>query len=257
MRYASSISHRYPTSQWSGLLEELPQKIASLPETARILGGRNELYKLEHQGIQIAVKRFANKGVWKKFSYRIVQSKARRSYWHSLDLIKAGISSPQPIAWLEIWSGMWLQESYYLCEYVEVRHDATDKGLRCDSGLGSLKLDLISQSIAKMHEADLVHLDLNCGNWLYTQNIEGAWDVQLVDNNRMRKVAVSHSKGASHFVHLQFPEAEMRHLLTEYAKARRMDSGQCIRNYKKRIAVHRLNRRIRDKTRPWRRRLGL
>ncbi|MBK1880356.1 hypothetical protein [Pelagicoccus mobilis] len=55
----------FDAPQWRGLMEEISAKIAALPDSARVLGGRNELYRFEFQGREVVAKRFVNRGLWK------------------------------------------------------------------------------------------------------------------------------------------------------------------------------------------------
>jgi hypothetical protein len=244
-------------SKWAEIVEQLPHEIDRLPPSARILGGRNALFRIDAAGLSCAAKVFENNGPWKKAAYKLSTSKAYRSYHNSLSLISAGVSSPRPVAWREDWDGPWLSKSYYLCERAEVDHDATEPSLHDDSALSREKLKLLALAMAAMHEANLLHLDLNRGNWLYTRDRPGQSALQLIDNNRLRRRKVSPERGARCFLQLDFPHSTVATLVSLYAEARNSDPSICMSSYLRSHSIHRLNRRFRDATRPWRKRIGL
>lgn len=237
-------------------MRDLPETLQKQPPSSRLPGGRNELIRLDYLGQRLAVKRFVNKGLWKKIAYRIESSKAKRSYSHSLALIDAGLHSPQPIAWSELWSGGWLQESHYLCAYLDYEHDASAL-LESDCADREEKLALLGLEIARMHDAGLLHLDVNQGNWLFFRSAEGAWKVSIIDNNRLKKTVVSKRRGVKCLLQLDFDEQLRDRLLLAYARGRGFDFDGCKSILDRSCRRFELKWKIKNTTRPWRRKLGL
>lgn len=246
----------FETPEWDALVEKLPSVIQGQPSSSRLLGGRNELYRLEWAGRNLVVKRFVNKGLWKKLSYRMVSSKAKRSYLHSVALLRAGIRSPEPIAWSEEWAGGWLKESYYVCAYLDFEHDASAL-LEPSCEDRAAKLSLLGETIARMHEAELMHLDVNQGNWLFRRAIGGGWELSLIDNNRMKQGPVSAARGVRCLLQLDFPEVFRDGVLASYASGRTLNFETCKSTLDKSCRRFELKWKVKNATRPWRRKLGL
>lgn len=83
-------------------------------------GDRNIIKLFELNGKAINIKSFKvphliNKIVYKNFR----KSKARRSYEYATILLEKGIGTPQPIAFLEKFNSIGLQDSYYVSEHLE------------------------------------------------------------------------------------------------------------------------------------------
>lgn len=256
MPLSFALSTDFDTPEWAGFIEALPDVLGKAPSDSRLLGGRNELHRLNHAGQNVVVKRFKNRGLWKKVAYRLVSSKAMRSYSHSLALIEAGVGSPTPIAWREDWGSLWLKESHYICSYLDFEHDASAL-LHDDCEDRDIKITLLGNAVARMHEAGLLHLDINQGNWLFQKNGSGNWIVSMVDNNRLRRVRVGIKKGVHCLLQLEFKGEFLRRLVNAYAEGRGEDFETCWRSYERSRTGFELKWRIKNATRPWRRKIGL
>lgn len=169
-------------------LHRLPIFCDGMPESQVLHRDRNAIFRAEHAGTPVAIKRFFNRGWWKRVAYRFfVRGKARRSFDHSLRLRAAGLHSPAPLAWVEFRRNGWLTESFYVSRLQEYWHDG--HALR-EPGLAEResKAKIAGAAVGRMHEAGIAHLDLNGGNLLFFQDSAGNWDVSFIDNNRMSSV---------------------------------------------------------------------
>lgn len=251
-----TLHSSFESSDWVRFLSKLPSILEEQPSSSRLLGGRNELYRVENAGQEVAVKRFVNKGLWKRLAYKISSSKAKRSYLHSLALMEAGLNSPQPIAWREEWAGGWLKESHYLCAYLNFEHDAS---ALLDSGCTdfSEKIALLGKAIGQMHEGGLLHLDINQGNWLFARGEGDHWEVSVIDNNRLKRRPVSLGQGVKCLLQLNYPEKLRDAVLAEYAAARGFEFRECKAILDRSSRRFELKWKIKNLTRPWRRKFGL
>lgn len=255
----SSVSFLNPScteAYWTQLLDTLPSIANDLPADALLRGGRNEVYRIEHAGHSLVLKRFANKGAWKKIAYKISTSKARRSYEHSLKLMEIGLLSPKPICWREDWASGWLRESYYVSAFVDYEHDANALSDPSTADW-QRKATLAGEIIGKMHEAKVEHLDFNSGNLLFKQDAQGEWQGFVIDNNRMRMGAVPPNRGIKALFLMGLENEPLNLLIEAYAKTRKLDLANCRAKYFKTLKRHTLKWRIKNRTRPWRRKFGL
>ena len=250
------IADAYDTPVWRRWLQELPDAISEFSEEELIQGGRNQLFRRRFEGVDIVVKRFPNRGAWKKIVYRICQGKAKRSYLHSARLNQAGLNSPAPIAWLESWEGPWLKDSFYICVFAPFEHEARELK-RSDLPEREEKAKFLGQSLAKMHRANILHLDLTPGNLLYTSRQEAGWEIQIVDNNRMRFGPVRRRRAMTSLVQADLPDDLVPSMLSAYAEGNQVPLGDLEKAYWKRRRGYELKWRIKNATRPWRRKIGL
>lgn len=256
MRTVSRLCPGYDDSAWQQWLIRLPQIAASISDEQTIQSARNHVFWTEHAGRRLVVKRFFNRGAWKKLVYRFTSSKARRSYDHSMRLLENGLQSPQPVAWREDWNSGWLHESYYVCEHIPFAHEARSLD---DAALSARdrKAALVGEEIARMHEANILHRDLTPGNLLFLDAGADEWRLHVVDNNRMRFGRVSPASGINSLLQVDIDGRPLEIALDAYARARGIDPDTCRRQYASRLRRYQFKWRIKNSTRPWRRKLGL
>jgi len=202
------------------------------------------------------VKRFRNKGAWKKAVYRVFPGKAKRSYSNSQRLNQVGLNSPKPIAWVESWEGAWLNESYYVCHFTPFEHEARELH-RTELPQRVEKARLLGRSLAKMHASEILHLDLTPGNLLFTNAPCGEWELHIVDNNRMRFGPVSRRAAITSLVQADLPTDLVQPMLEAYAEKSQISLQALEAAYDKRRQSYTLKWRIKNATRPWRRKIGL
>ncbi|MCH6258859.1 lipopolysaccharide kinase InaA family protein [Puniceicoccaceae bacterium K14] len=256
MRLTSFLNPSLTDDSWRGLVENIDKIRSGLTPNALLQGGRNDVYKIEHEGKQLVLKCFYNRGAWKKVAYKLSTSKARRSYLHSQKLINIGINSPSPIFWREDWDGAWLQNSYYVSEFLDYAHDGRSFN---DSSIEdkTFKIRLAAETIACMHEAEIEHLDLNPANFLFKQGIDRKWQIYIIDNNRMKVGPVSLKRGITPLLLMELKGEDLDLLIASYSKVRNVDTADCRNLYFNTLNRHNLKWRIKSKTRPWRRKIGL
>lgn len=255
MKTTIHLHESYRLPKWQQWMDDLPRKVAALPASQVIQTGRNRVHWIEHEGQKLVVKHFLNTGVWKKTVYRIWSGKARRSFDHSLALIQAGLRTPQPVAWREDWKGPFLKESFYVSGHVEIAQSAR--------AIRRLKIDWrpqvtkIAQSIARMHDAGLLHRDLTAGNFLFVGEKEEQWSLYIIDNNRMSFGEIDLRKGIKSLLQPKIEGEYLEPYVAAYAQAREFDPAVCLKLYEGLMGGHKLKWKIKNLTRPWRRKIGL
>lgn len=151
-----------------------------------IIGERNKIKIFEIGGNKINVKSFKIPNKLNQFVYRYFRkSKARRSFEFATILLKKGIGTPAPVAFMENFKGLGLQKSFYASlhhdydltfrELVEIK-DFPDE---------ELILRQFTRFCYKMHEAGIEFKDHSPGNTLIKKTSEDHYEFYLVDLNRM------------------------------------------------------------------------
>ena len=208
--------------------------VSSLPVRFRqgegeiIHDGRNQLRRMQADGMTVVVKSFHRPNVINRLVYgRIRPSKAERSYRNALMLKQIGVGTPDPIAYLECYDGLAFGESYYVslasvCPHVyqelfERRFDEEEDVLTA-----------VGEVTARLHESGLAHKDYGRGNILFGQEDDGI-RIELVDLNRMHRGRISMKDGCRNLERLPVTPAMRHALATAYARSRGFDAVECER----------------------------
>jgi tRNA A-37 threonylcarbamoyl transferase component Bud32 len=181
-------------------------------------GDRNKIKTFELNGNNISVKsfkipNFINQIVYKYFR----KSKAERSFEYANSLIKFGIETPKPIAFFENSSLLGLQESYYICEYLN--YDLTYRELVTNPEYPNAEniLRQFTKFTWKLHEKGVYFKDHSPGNTLIVQH-EKEYSFFLVDLNRMSFFELDFEARMKNFSRLT-PKKEMVQIMSDaYAK---------------------------------------
>lgn len=150
-------------------------------------GSRNCIKTFKTQEITLNIKAFKKPNFVKKIIYTYFRpSKAKRSFDFAKKLIKFGIGTPQPIAYLELTDSIGLTESYYICEHQE--YDFLFRLLVNEPEFPEHEAILrqFTQFCFKIHENGIEFKDHSPGNTLIKKIDSKKYDFYLVDLNRMR-----------------------------------------------------------------------
>jgi tRNA A-37 threonylcarbamoyl transferase component Bud32 len=158
--------------------------------------GRNYIYAAEMRtpagGLPVVVKQFKNQGLKKRLERRLKGSKAQRSWRVAKELVRVGLSTPEPMLWVE--SDELEGPSFFVARYldgaVEVRQffrrlneDPEAREFpEVDDGAFLCRLGRLAR---KINDAGILYRDLSMGNVLAVQS-EGGLDLYVVDFNRAR-----------------------------------------------------------------------
>lgn len=202
-------------------LEPFVQKVAvCFPQEGELIfQGRNQLKRYCVNGKNVIVKSFKPPHFINRFVYATIRSsKAKRSYEYGLELLKRGITTPMPIAYIEEYK--WgLIHSFYVSEEIS---DAKEMRGYCNSpleaeGVGILKA--FGEFTAKMHKKQVLHQDYSAGNILYKIENDKP-HFYLVDINRIHlDQPITEEDGYKSFKRLWFTEEAYTLLAHSYAQA--------------------------------------
>ena len=212
-------------------IRELPDSFKSEGES--IYKGRNELKIFEIDGQKIVVKSFKIPHLINKIAYSFVRpSKAKRSYLYGLEIIKRGIITPAPIAYIEEYKGGLLNQSFYVCEYCEYKRSFREFDLR--PGTFENKTDILiafADYTAQMHNALIYHQDYSNGNILFEKQNDSI-HFSIVDVNRIAWGNIGEEKSYKSFHRLCAGEEMLRIIAERYALKRNLNVEKCIQKVK-------------------------
>jgi len=243
---------RPATRSWCESLESLA---ASARPEAVIYRKRNLIFRADVAGVEIAVKRFPTTKPAQRLIYRWRTTKAVRAFDHATRLLALGFGTPAPLAAVEVRRGGWPVASYFCSSFIAAFTEA--RALRApDAPDRARLLMLIGELVGRMHEAGVLHRDLTSGNILLLPDPDSPNGVafQLVDVNRMRFGRVGTRAGIANLVQLRLDD--VGEVLEGYCRVRGLDVASLRRYYRARLALRAFHQTLKERTRPWRRRLG-
>lgn len=149
-------------------------------------GQRNVIKLFDIEGVTVNIKSFKIPNIINKVAYCYFRkSKARRSYEYATILLEKGIGTPQPLAFLENFNFIGLQDSYYVSEHLDA--DLTYRELVeiPDYPDHDNILRQFTRFSFELHEKGIEFLDHSPGNTLIKKKEDGNYEFFLVDLNRM------------------------------------------------------------------------
>jgi hypothetical protein len=183
-------------------------------------GQRNAIKLFEIEGITLNIKSFKKPNLVNKIAYRYFRkSKARRSFEYASKLMDLGIGTPNPIAYLENFDFIGLNDSYYVCEHLENVFEFRALVQNEDFNKRESIIRQFVEFSYQMHQKGVEFLDHSPGNTLIKGNNDGTYSFYLVDLNRMKfHESIDFQTRMKNLSHLT-PQKEMIVIMAnEYAK---------------------------------------
>jgi len=203
-------------------IKEIPSFFATKGEL--IYKDRNELKIFDTDFGKMVVKSFQIPHIINRFAYSFLRSsKAERSYKYSFEIINRGIETPQPVAYIELFSAGLLSESYYVStysDYLSLKYFSYDKKLK-EEDYEILKA--FANFTVILHEKEIYHTDYSNGNILYKKEGENIF-FELIDLNRIKFKKVTERMAYKAFHRLDLSIEMLEIIANEYASLRRMDT---------------------------------
>tara|TARA_R110002073_G_scaffold40547_5_gene115031 strand:+ start:137388 stop:138140 length:753 start_codon:yes stop_codon:yes gene_type:complete len=181
-------------------------------------GKRNSVKKIDLASKTIIVKSFKTPNLFNQIVYKYIRkSKAKRSFEYATKLAELGIESPTPIAYIEYFSILGLQKSFYISEFLD--YDLTYRELVHQPAYPNHEtiLRAFTRFTYELHEKGVLFLDHSPGNTLIV-NKSNNYHFYLVDLNRMQFGNVDFEQRMKNFSRLT-PKKQMVEIMSdEYAK---------------------------------------
>ena len=211
-----------PLREW---IETLPAIFAQQGEV--IYDERNQIRSFTApDDTKVCVKRFHVPRFLNKYIYHYLRdSKAKRAYLNGLYLIAHQVGTPEPIAYIEEYSGGGLGFSYLVTKMSTLKHLHREFTYAYTPALDAT-IRPLARFTAHMHEEGILHLDFSPGNILWDIE-DGKYRFEVVDTNRMVFGRVSMKEGCRSIRRLCAQSSFFDEFADEYAQARHMDPTQC------------------------------
>ncbi len=184
---------------------------------------RNVVKILRHEGIDFVVKRYKRPNVVQRIAYTFFcQGKAKRAYRYAVRMIDMGISTPLPIAYIEINKSGLLLDSYFISVKTDdkplfpelVEKPDYDKTLALD----------VARYMAYLHENGVLHGDPNLSNILYHTGPDDSNHFTLIDINRSKfGTGFSYEECAANIMRVTHRREVLSLIAGEYARLRNWD----------------------------------
>lgn len=183
---------------------------------------RNQIRLFDVDGRKLVVKRFKRNGIVKAMVYTLFRkNKARRSYENAGLLRQRGFTTPHEVAYIEQRTAGLVTQVYYVCAYTDaqpirprlIEQEPFDERLATD----------YARYVASLHEAGVLHRDLNPTNVLFSESGEpAAVSFELIDINRMQFFdgAVPKAACMENLTLFYWLTPAYRFILNEYARQR-------------------------------------
>lgn len=204
-------------------LLSLPDTFSSLNIERTLRSGRNEVLLLSVNGHKIVIKSFCKFSAINRVVYGTIRrSKAMRAYYNALQLLELGISTPEPIAAIDVRRYGILRRSFYVYAYSEYSDLKQALDSYPEQRIEPL-LDALSDFIIHVHDCGVLHNDFNVLNILYAKSDEG-YDFQLIDINRMTfHSSISTRQRLANLRRFNCKPATLIYMLERYAKHLNLD----------------------------------
>ncbi len=204
------------------LENDLEKILDNFKEKGTLIGSdkRNIIKFFPMGGLIINVKSFKKPTFINQIVYKYFRkSKARRSFEYANLLIEYGVGTPQPIAYVEEYSLLGLERSFYISEQMQC--DLTYRELVLDPEYPDYQniLRQFTQFSFELHEKGIEFLDHSPGNTLIKNLGNGKYAFSLVDLNRMNfDQNLSFERRMKNLSRLTHREDMVAEMSTEYAK---------------------------------------
>ena len=152
------------------------------------------------------------------------KSKARRAYDNALKMLRHGVSTPFPIAYIETKKKALFHTGYFISEYMGHPTLADYKNISLnEEESNNFKEDFLNFTI-ELHKKNILPLDYNIGNiFCYKEEKSGRYKFALTDINRAKFGKFSPYKPMLSFAQMGLPPQELVNVMTEYSRRRKLD----------------------------------
>jgi len=202
------------------------RKLLAGPDAEILLDGRNKVgavtIRLDGERTSaVVIKEYYSHGI-DKLKSLFLPSKAAKAWRGAAALIKGGLETPLPLAWLEERNHGFVRRSFFLAERIfggrEIRHLLRELP---QAELRAL-LAALAGTLRLCHEQGILHRDLSDGNILVRreEGAAGRFHFYFLDTNRIRPGrTIGLPSCAKNLIRLGIPAADRRFFLEQYARA--------------------------------------
>lgn len=189
-------------------------------EAESIYTGRNTIYRLKYDDIELNIKSFHEPHFPNNFIYaHLRKSKARRSYEHAMEIRRRGISTPCPVAWVETSQHGSLRKTYYVSLQSQAKRNMRQWETWPKAEAKRI-VSALAHYMKNVHEAGILHHDFSPGNILWYETPDGI-EFEMVDLNRIKILGrpLNEKERYSNFRNINYYEPGTEQLGQEYGIA--------------------------------------
>ncbi len=150
--------------------------------------GRNTIKAFDCDGLRLVVKKYRTPNPFNRIAYTFLRKpKARRAFEHAEELRKRGFETPEAVAWMGLARHGLFAEGYFVslyCDYPSLFPILNPADPQRMFSEYMPVYDALTRYLVSLHEAGVLHKDLNQTNILYTASPDG-FRFALIDINRM------------------------------------------------------------------------
>ncbi len=188
-----------------------------------IKDSRNTLKKFNCNEISLVIKSFQTPNFFNKVIYNFFRKgKAQRSFEHAKRLISIGINTPEPIAYFEERTCLFLKRSFYISEYISYDFSIREVINNFELKKNKKIIEAFTEFTFKLHENNINFLDHSPGNTLIKFEDEKP-KFYLVDINRMKFENMKSSKRLGNFSRISKNNEVIKLISNEYSNLSGLD----------------------------------
>jgi hypothetical protein len=209
----------------------LSEFIKHIPENFKNSGrqlhtGRNEIRVVEAEGQKLAIKSF-NKISWaNRLIFSVSKwSKANKTFNNAKRLLNKNVSTPTPVAYINIYNKGLLVSCYYVCLYSE--YQSVEELFLLPLAEAEEGLKAFAHYTMGLYKAGVYHGDYNLSNVMYQQSGHN-FDFTLIDINRMHFHSYSLKRGLRNLHRLQLPVEKLSIVAAEFARESNADTLETL-----------------------------
>ena len=208
---------------------------------------RNVIKVVEFEGKKYVVKSFKRPHLLNQIVYRFFRdSKAKRSFINSMKLKQLGVSTPEPIGYIEFPTRFRFKESFYISEFFdfdfEIRAVFKDKSFKDRENI----LKRFIEYTYKLHQKKVHHIDYSPGNIL-VKRVGDSYEFSIIDVNRMEFVEFDDNLRMQNLAKLTNDREDNEFMARYYAKIANLNETSLLN--KLNIALKRQERYLANKKR--------
>jgi tRNA A-37 threonylcarbamoyl transferase component Bud32 len=182
-------------------------------------GARNVIKSFDLEGKKINIKSFKTPNAFNSIVYKYIRkSKAKRSFEYASKLLDSTILTPFPIAYIEEFSALGLQSSYYISEHIDYDFDFRDLIHQPKFPDRINILQQFTEFTFKLHENKVNFYDHSPGNTLIVKKENSDYDFYLIDLNRMSFQTMDFDKRMHNFRRLWLSKTMLKIMADTYSK---------------------------------------
>lgn len=219
MNGIKQIVHFHP--RYEDRKEDVLEYIANFIKAGQnvLKGDRNVIKSFDLGEEKINIKSFKIPNSFNSFVYRFIRkSKAKRSFEYAEKLLEADILTPSPIAYIEEFSTLGLQKSYYVSRHIEYDFDFRDLIHQPKFPDREIILRQFAEFTFRLHENNINFFDHSPGNTLIVKKDQNTYDFYLIDLNRMAFEPMDFDKRMYNFRRLWLSKTMIKIMAETYAK---------------------------------------